>query len=409
MNNFDVVVIGAGPSGAVAATKLHKEGYTVLVLEKSVFPRFVIGESLLPQAMNFLQELDLLKSVEKKQFKVKTGASFFHNNALCNFEFSEQYTDGYSYTYQVKRADFDHTLIKEAEKRGVQVRYNCKVIACSEKNEKELIRYIDGGEQKEVSCRFVVDASGYGRVLPNLFNLNKEVDLLPRGAIFSHFTDPNKPKGASDNIFIHAFNNNTAWVWSIPFSDETASVGIVGEVDFIKKCATDDGAYFLEIIKTFPFLKERFADSEPTRKIQSTMNYSKGVSTLFGKNFVLCGNATEFLDPIFSSGVTLAISSGHRAAELISRSLKGETIDWKKDYEDDMLYGIDVFKSYVKAWYNGDLQKIFFSKEINQDYKEQICSVLAGYVWDKSNPFVKKHKTILSTLAKVLSIQNPYT
>jgi flavin-dependent dehydrogenase len=405
MTNFDVIIIGAGPSGAIAATKLIKEGFSVLVLEKSIFPRFVIGESLLPQAMNYLEELDLLKVVEKKQFQVKTGASFFHNDALCNFEFSEQYTKGYSYTYQVKRAEFDHTLIEEAENRGVQVRYNCKVISCFHKDKREQIRYIDVDEEKEVSCRFVVDASGYGRVLPNLFNLSKEVDLLPRGAVFSHFTDTNKPKDASDNIFIHAFNNNTTWVWSIPFSDETTSVGVVGEVNFIKKCTENNGAYFLEIIKTFPLLKERFANSEPTRQIQSNMNYSKGVTTLYGQNFVLCGNATEFLDPIFSSGVTLAISSGYRAAELISRSLNGETVDWQKDYEDEMLYGISVFKSYVKAWYNGDLQKIFFSKEINQTYKKQICSVLAGYVWDKSNPFVKKHKTILKTLAQVLSIQ----
>ena len=405
MTNFDVVIIGAGPSGAIAATKLIKEGYSVLVLEKFVFPRFVIGESLLPNAMNYLEDLDLLKAVENNKFQVKTGASFFHNDALCNFEFSEQYTKGYSYTYQVKRSEFDYTLISEAEQRGVQVRYNCKVIAFTENNEQPTVRYIEAEEEKEISCSFVIDASGYGRVLPNLLKLTKPVDLLPRGAVFSHFTDPNKPKGASDNIFIHAFNNNTAWVWSIPFSDGTSSVGVVGEIDFIEKCAAENGAYFLEIIKTFPFLKERFAESKPTRKIQSNMNYSKGVSTLYGKNFVLCGNATEFLDPIFSSGVTLAIASGYRAAELVSKSLKGEKVDWKKDYEEEMLYGIDVFKSYVKAWYNGDLQKIFFSENINQAYKEQICSVLAGYVWDKSNPFVKKHKTILKTLAQVLSIQ----
>ena len=407
MSKYDVVIIGAGPSGAIAAGKLNLDGYSVLVLEKMTFPRFVIGESLLPQCMDYLEKVDLLEVVAKQNFQLKNGARFFHDTATCDFNFNEKFTDGWDFTYQVKRAEFDQVLINEVSKRGVEVEFKATVTGFETINKSQKITFTNGdGMEVSVEARFVIDASGYGRVLPKLLNLSKPSNSKPRGAIFSHFTDQNKPDGASDNIYIHAFNNNTAWVWSIPFSDHTASVGVVGDVDFIEKCAKKKGAHFLEIVSTFPILKDRYKSAELLMPPMTAMNYSIGVKQLYGDGFVLCGNATEFLDPIFSSGVTLAIVSGYKAAELTSLHLKGESVDWDTEYSKFLLSGIDVFRSYVQAWYNGNLQNIFFAPEINQEYKKQICSVLAGYVWDDNNPFVTKHKTILPTLAKVIDLQN---
>jgi flavin-dependent dehydrogenase len=120
---------------------------------------------------------------------------------------------------------------------------------------------------------------------------------------------------------------------------------------------------------------------------------------------VLSGNSTEFLDPIFSSGVTFATASGLLSAKMTHKHLQGEVVDWKKDYEEVIQKGIDVFRSYVSGWYTGDFQTIVFAKHIDEDIKRQICSVLAGYVWDQTNPFVKKHDTILPTLAKVIKMK----
>ncbi|PIQ14470.1 MAG: pyridine nucleotide-disulfide oxidoreductase, partial [Flavobacteriales bacterium CG18_big_fil_WC_8_21_14_2_50_32_9] len=135
------------------------------------------------------------------------------------------------------------------------------------------------------------------------------------------------------------------------------------------------------------------------------LGYSIGVKQMYGNGYVLCGNSTEFLDPVFSSGVTLATYSGLLAAKLTYQQLSGKQVDWETDYENEVKKGVNVFRNYVQGWYNGDLQTIFFADEINPEIKKQICSVLAGYVWDTTNPFIKKHKTILPTLAKVVRLK----
>ena len=153
-------------------------------------------------------------------------------------------------------------------------------------------------------------------------------------------------------------------------------------------------------------MSDRFKESEFLFAPKKILNYSISVEKMHGEGFVLCGNSTEFLDPIFSSGVTLAVASGYHAADLLCKQLKGAEVDWETDYVAFMEHGIDVFRSYVNAWYSGDLQTIFFVENGSDEFKRQICSVLAGYVWDTSNPFVKKHNSVLQTLAKVISISN---
>lgn len=403
--NYDVVVIGAGPAGAIASSKVKKEGFNVLVLEKMEFPRFVIGESLLPKSMEFFEELGMLKAIEDKKFQLKTGVTFYHEENKCEFLFSERYTEGWDYTYQVKRADFDSILIEEAKKQGVEVEFGAEVLAVETSRDIQSITYKNkAGEEVNVNARFVIDASGYGRVLPRLFNLEKPAASEPRGSVFAHVKDENRSTKASNNIFVHAYNDNTAWIWSIPFSDNTASVGIVGGVDHIKELAADEGKLFKERVRSFPGLEERFKDTSFVFEPRSIMNYAVSIDRMYGDGYVLCGNSTEFLDPIFSSGVTLAVASGYQAADLACKQLKGEDVNWEEDYVKFVQHGIEVFRSYVNAWYKGELHTIFFAQDGNPEFKKQICSVLAGYVWDKSNPFVKKHKTLLTTLAKVISM-----
>lgn len=402
---YDVIVIGAGPAGAIASARVLKDGYSVLVLEKMEFPRFVIGESLLPKSMEYFEKLDLVQTVHDQKFQIKTGVTFYHEDKVCEFSFSDRFTDGWDYTYQVKRADLDNALIREVEKRGVEVEFKADVKEVITSANEQIVHYLDAeGQMKVVKARFIIDASGYGRVLPRLFNIEKAVDSEPRGSVFAHVKDPNRSDRASNNIFVHAFNNNSAWIWSIPFSDGTASVGIVGNVDLINDYADNDGAKFKSHVRTFPGLEQRFQDAEFTFEPRKILNYAISVERMHGEGYVLCGNSTEFLDPIFSSGVTLAVSSGYQAADLVCAHLRGENVDWDVEYVQFMKHGIEVFRSYVAAWYKGELHTIFFAENGNPEFKRQICSVLAGYVWDMENPFVKKHRTLLPTLAKVISI-----
>lgn len=181
-------------------------------------------------------------------------------------------------------------------------------------------------------------------------------------------------------------------------------MGVVGENAFIDELSANDSAGFDKIINTFNGFKGRFKNAEQLFVPQSILGYSIGVKQMFGEGYILCGNSTEFLDPVFLSGVTLDTASGLQAAKLVDKHLSGVSVNWQAEYEDLIREGVEVFRSHVNAWYNGDLQTIFFASKIQDEFKQQICSVLAGYVWDKSNSFIKKHKTILSTLAKVITM-----
>ncbi|WP_025761957.1 NAD(P)/FAD-dependent oxidoreductase [Dyadobacter tibetensis] len=413
MVEIDVLIIGAGPAGTVAASYLANQGYKVCILERDTFPRFQIGESLLPCCMDHLQETELLEAVSQLGFQKKTGAAFMKGSQRCEFYFSEQFTQGWTWTWQVKRAEFDLALAEATRQKGVDIHYNCTVeqVFCSPTEQK--VTYRDGqGITQQARARFLIDASGYGRVLPRLFNLNKPSNFQPRGAVFAHVVDQKRSLDESQNIFVHAFNDFEAWLWAIPFSDGTTSVGIVSDQKTTERLAMDQGKGYLERIQNFEDLQGRFSQAPLVFPPKVMLGYSIGVSRMWGEGFVLAGNSTEFLDPIFSSGVTFATSSGLRAAKLTHRMFQGENVDWQKDYEEQVQSGLEVFRSYVTGWYNGDFQRIVFASEIDQGFKKQICSVLAGYVWDLSNPFVKKHDTILATLAKVIKMkeslnQNP--
>jgi len=408
MDEVDVLVIGAGPAGAVSSAFLNNLKYKVLVLEKLLFPRFVIGESLLPHCMDHLDEVNFLPNVKKHGFQLKTGAAFYKGEQRLAFLFDDQLTKGWTWTWQVKRADFDHILIKTAEEQGVEVKFQCEVTSVKCSKEKQVITYKDkDGKEFTVEAKFIIDASGYGRVLPRFFNLEEPVQTPPRGAVFCHIQDSKRTNNEGENIFIHSFRNNTAWIWAIPFSNRTTSVGVVSDSDFIQELSANGGEKFLNHIRTFKDLKGRFSEEKLIFEPKEIQGYAKRAKQLFGDGYVLCGNSTEFLDPIFSSGVTLATGSGLMAAKLIHKHLQGEKVDWLNEYENILRKGIDVFRSFVLSWYNGDMQTIFFAKEINPDIKRQICSILAGYVWDENNPFVKKHKTILKTLAQVVRINEP--
>lgn len=402
-----IVVIGAGPAGAVAASYLARQGYQVLVLEKVGFPRFVIGESLLPLCMEKLEEAGLMDILLTKGFQKKSGATFFRNDQTCTFLFSQQYTESWPWTWQVQRVVFDQTLVDGATANGAEFRFDCEVTAVELTDTHRRVTYRTvSGESHTVDAAFVIDASGYGRVLPRLLDLEKPSVQPARGAVFAHLEDPKRIGREAEDIYIYPFDSNKSWIWVIPFADGTSSVGIVGDNDRIRDFAADGFAGYGRFIREFELLKDRFAEAAYIRTPTSILGYSIGVKRMYGPGFALCGNSTEFLDPVFSSGVTLAATSGLLAAKLAIRELGGEAVDWQVAYEDKMQEGIEVFRSYVDGWYSGDLQAIFFNHEISRDFKEQICSVLAGHVWDTTNPFVKKHRTILRTLAKVISIKN---
>jgi len=396
--DVDVLIIGAGPAGSTAAALLHREGFRLLVVEKQTFPRFVIGESLLPHSMDLLKEAGLLTNVEEQKFMHKGGAVFLRGSETCNFDFSTQFTAGWSYTYQVPRADFDKTLADAVAASGVEILYGQSVTAVSFAPTHATVTV----EGRPVTARFVLDCSGYGRVLPRLLALEEPSNFPVREALFTHVTGDVRPAGREEGKIWICLHPGGAWLWVIPFSDGRTSVGAVAEPAFFAKYPGTPAESLRAILAADPNAGPRLANAEFQFDPQRITGYACSVKQLYGPQFALVGNATEFLDPIFSSGVTLALASANRAAKVLTRHLRGEAVNWQTEYADHVMQGINAFRAYVAAWYDGVLPEIFFATNKNPDIMRQICSVLAGYVWDTSNPYVAQATRALPLLAQVI-------
>lgn len=404
--SVDVLVIGAGPAGTVAASIINKAGYKVKIVEKMKFPRFVIGESLLPRCMEALEEAGFLDAVKEKGFQEKFGAKFVKNGKVCDYFFADQFTKGWSWTWQVPRGEFDKTLADTVEKMGVPVSYETTVtgIVFNGSDSVTTVEDVDGNKT-EIAARFIVDGSGYGRVIPRLFNLDKPSELAPRKALFTHTVDLKRSMDDEPNRITIIVHKKGVWIWVIPFSNGNTSLGFVGAPEFFKDLEGSPEEQLRTLIATEPYLSERMEDVEMIFEPRVLESWSATTEKFYGEGFVLTGNVTEFLDPVFSSGVTLATVSSQLAAHLVIRKLKGEDFDWHTSYTEPMMQGVNTFRSYVMAWYEGTLDTIFFADKQNLEIKDMICSVLAGYVWDLENPYVKNHATALTKLARMIEIE----
>ncbi|SDX03393.1 NAD(P)/FAD-dependent oxidoreductase [Aequorivita viscosa] len=404
----DVLIIGAGPSGCVAAAYLNNNGISCKVVEKSTFPRFVIGESLLPRCMDHFEETGLLDCLMEQGFEIKAGARFLKNDIVCNFDFGKKHTPGWDYTWQVPRAHFDHTLAKEIQKKGVDLSFGQEVtdVVFDEKGHSTTSVKSENGTEYTIKAKFIIDSSGYGRVLPRLLDLDKPSSLDANSAIFTHVKETKRPEGVEGTLITFDVVRDDVWLWVIPFSNGVTSIGFVGPTEFIESYEGTNTEKLKEMLKISDYYYNRLKDQDFLFDPYIIKNYSKAVKQLYGKGYALTGNSAEFLDPVFSSGVTFATESGLKSAKLITKELKGETVDWEEEYTGYIMRGVDVFRTYVKEWYTGNLQKIFFHRPENPVIKEQICAVLAGYVWDESNPFVKNHNRLVKTVAKVIDMEN---
>ncbi len=402
----DVLVIGAGPSGTSAAALMRQAGFKVAIVEKEKFPRFVIGESLLPRCMDLLQEAGLLEAINKQAYIKKHGAVFLRGSDVRQFNFAEQFTKGWPYTYQVPRDHFDHTLAREAQSFGVDILWQHRVTDVDFSGKAPAATVVDQNETTSViESRFILDASGYGRVLPRLLNLNQPSELPLRESLFTHVTGDRRPQGVDEGMIWICMLPENGWLWIIPFANGKTSVGVVAKPEFIDRLPGSDDEKLRAAFALEKNGRERLAKTEFCFPAQRIKGYSISVSKLFGDHYALLGNATEFLDPVFSSGVTLALESANREAKTLIRQLRSEPVDWQAEYADYMMAGVETFRTYVHAWYDGRLPTIFFSSLQDPQYRKQICSVLAGYVWDADNPCVSKHAKAVDRLATLVAMR----
>jgi len=409
MRECDVFIIGGGPAGSMAAAKLVQAGYSVELVEKVKFPRFVIGESLLPRCNQLLEEAGMLEAVENAGFQFKGGVVFQNkNDDIKVVDFQQNMGQKHNSSFQVRRETFDKLLLDEAEKMGARVTMESEVTAYDEQENIVTVRHKDG-EVEKYHARKVIDASGYGRVLPRLLDLDTGSALALRDAIFCRVENDLRPTDGTDGyIYVYVVGDNDAWIWNIPLSPTVTSVGVVCSDEYYRSFGMDPEQFWEHIIANDPNAKKRYARAKRINDVGFIGGYSANVKRMFGDNFVMVGNATEFLDPVFSSGVTLALESGAKAADLTIKEFRGESVDWQSEYQDYMMIGVDVFREYVEAWYDGRLQGILFSKTPGADKIERkVVSVLSGYVWDKKNMFVNSPTEAVNATYRALTGVDP--
>lgn len=403
--NVDILIIGAGPSGSVAAGYLQKQGAKIKVVEKQKFPRIVVGESLIPRVMDHFDEAGLFETLDSYGFEKKPGARFIRGKEICIFDFSNKFGEGWDWTWQIPRADFDKAMTDELQRKGVDIAFETEVTHV-EFHETDSITTIKdkNGTVSQIHAKFVIDCSGYGRVLPRILNLESPSKLDPHSAIFTHVKDINRPDGVEGTQISFDIIETEVWLWVIPFSNGNTSIGIVGPTDYIDKLSSTANTEeaIKNAIKLSDFYVKRFDKLPFEFDPIHLKNYSVAVSQFYGEGYALTGNSTEFLDPVFSSGVCFATESGILAAKLALKQINGEEVNWEKEYAEYMKFGIDVFTTYVKEWYTGNLQELFYHQPENPDVKRKICAVLAGYVWNKENTFVTKHHNIIKNMAYMI-------
>lgn len=403
-----VVIIGAGPSGSIAASLLHKKGIDVRVIEKSVFPRFSIGESLLPACMEVIEQAGMSEAVADANFQFKDGAAFRKNGVYTAFNFEDKFSAGPGTTFQIQRGAFDKVLADTAEAQGVTIDYQHELMGINFTEDSTIldVQVLDG-ERYQLEAKYVLDGSGFGRVLPKMLDLEEPSSLPPRKAIFTHINDHISEVDTDleydrNKILISVHPTNPdVWYWLIPFSNGVSSFGVVGEPKFFESYPQDKIAAIKQLAMEEPGLAEILARAEYPNPAGEIGGYSANVKHLATDKYALLGNAGEFLDPVFSSGVTIAMKSAQFAVECVEKQLNGEKVDWERDYADPLMVGVNTFRTYVEGWYSGTLQDVIFYQDPNPKIKQMVCSILAGYAWDHTNPYVKDSQRRLTTLAEI--------
>lgn len=383
---YDALVVGGGPAGSTVAHLLAKAGKKVLVLEKETFPRFRIGESLLPFSTPIFEKLGVLDEI-KARFQHKLGAYFTEEGKEENRKvvFAHGFKKGYGLAFHAKRAELDEILIRAAERAGAEVRFGWKVAS--------LVRNGAGvagaraigpdGAAREIRARVVIDASGRAALGARADDFVQPEAALRRGALFTHVANAPRGEGETEgDIRMVTFDHG--WWWFIPFSDGTWSVGVV--TDAMPPGATLDER-FDRLVESTETVRERLKDATRLMPVQAESDYSYGVRQIVDDGYVAIGDAAGFLDPIFSSGVFLAMATGEKAAEVLTRVLSREgpvrALDLRA-YEKFARKGFRRFREFVVGFYDPGFRETFYGDPPIHALYSSVTSILAGGVFAPS-------------------------
>lgn len=380
----DVVVIGGGPAGSTAATLLAERGHRVVLLEKEAHPRFHIGESLLPANLPLLERLGVAREVEQIGL-VKHGATFVSpwHDRIAGFRFADGMDKKLPSAFQVRRSSFDEILFRRAARAGADARERVRVrevdLGGTDANPSVTATDAEGREHAW-SARFIVDATGRDTLLGNRLKVKRRNPDHASAAIFGHFRNARRDAGELEgNIIITWFEHG--WFWFIPLKDGITSVGAVVWPYYMKARKKPVREYLLDTIALSPTLAARLKDAVLVEEPTATGNYSYDSTSCQGERHVMVGDAFAFVDPMFSSGVMLAMNSAFEAAEVVDARLRGEAVaearararfDWV------MHHGPREFSWFIYRVNNPNLRDLFMQPREDFGIRAAVISVLAG-------------------------------
>ena len=385
----DVLVVGGGPAGSTVATLLAERGYQVVVLDKDRHPRFHIGESLLPANLPLFERLGIAEEMRAIGMH-KPGAEFVspHHTHTQTFQFADAWDKSMPHAYQVKRAEFDELLLANAGRKGAQVHQGTRATSVDflQDGSVQVDAKHPGGVHKRWQARFLIDASGRDTFLGNRFRIKERNPVHTSAAVYAHFTHARRHEGlAEGNISILWFEHG--WFWFIPMSADTTSVGMVTWPHHMKTRAGRSLEQFLmDNIASCAPLAERLAQAERVTEVEATGNFSYSCTRNHGSNYLMLGDAYAFVDPVFSSGVWLAMHSAVVGAETVDTCLQkpAEAPAALRRFDRVMRHGPRQFSWFIYRMTNPIMRDFFMYPKNVLRVKEALLSVLAGDIFGKT-------------------------
>jgi flavin-dependent dehydrogenase len=406
----DVFILGGGPAGSTIATLLAQRGWQVVVAEKERHPRFHIGESLLPLNLPLFERLGVSEQMERIGIR-KHGAQFVSpdHDEPVTFDFANAWDKAHSWAYQVRRSQFDEVLFRNCVARGAQGLEGCRVMEVDFRPDGVRVQArLDDGEPRQWHTRFFVDASGRDTFLANRFGLKQRNRKHTSAALYGHFTDAQRlPGREAGNISIFWFEHG--WFWFIPLLDGTTSVGAVCWPYYLASRKTDPTSFLHETIALCPPLQQRLRDARLEAPATATGNYSYACSRMHGERYLLLGDAFAFVDPVFSSGVMLAMNSAFHGADAVDTWLRDPSAAAAplRRFERSVRHGLSQFTWFIYRMTSPTMRRMLMGPRNTLRMEEAVLSLLAGDLF-RGTPIYRSLRFFKLTYY-LLSLTDPKT